>query len=145
MRRVTTSLIAVGAIAGLAGAVLTYRSTAGGVAEPPVSAAAAAPAADPVTKLLPCEKDTKLVRGVCIRTKHRVVVREIVAASPIQITSPTRPAGSERDRDRGTNKPRNNTPRDPASPEDDSEPHDEGEHESEDEHDQEPDEHELED
>lgn len=80
MRRITSSLIAAGAVAGVAGAVVTYQSTA--YVEPPVVTA----------KYLPCEAGTKLVNGVCIRTKHRVVVRE---APPVVTPPTTRPVAAK--------------------------------------------------
>lgn len=142
MRRLTTPLIVAGAVAGLAGAVVTYQSTAATVAERPVSAAEASPTPAPVTKLLPCESGTKLVKGVCVRTKHRIVVREVAAAAPVQAATPARSAGPERGRSNG---PRNNSTRGPAAPRDDSGQSHEEEHESESEDDHESEDHELDD
>lgn len=163
MRRITSSLVAAGTVAGLVGAVVAYQSTVSGpTAAHPVAAPAAA-AEPPVvtTRLLPCEDGTKLVKGVCVRTKHRVVVREI-APVPAAATTGTR-SGGERPRSRGddndgSNGPRGGTnkPRDDDSPgyqeedddredredrdEDESEDHESDDHESEDREDREDDE-----
>lgn len=122
MRRITSSLVAAGTVAGLVGAVVAYQSTVSGpTAAHPVAAPAAA-AESPVvtTRLLPCEDGTKLVKGVCVRTKHRVVVREI-APVPAAATTGTR-SGSERPRSRGDDNDGSNGPRGTTKPRDDDSP-----------------------
>jgi len=109
MRLITSSLVAAGTVAGLAGAVLTYQSAAPPKApvDTPVAAAAVeAPASEVITRLRPCDKGTKLVKGVCIRTKHRVIVHEVPApaAAPIPASIP-RPSTPPPPRNSGDNGP----------------------------------------
>lgn len=142
MRRITSSLVVAGTVAGIAGAVVAYQSTVTGpTATHPVAApAAAAEAPQVTTKLLPCEDGTKLVKGICVRTKHRVVVHEV--ARPPAVAS-TRTA-TEQPRNRKNDDDRAKGPRGTTKPQDDdsdgrgedhedeSEDHESDDHESDD-------------
>lgn len=105
MRRITSSLIAAGAVAGVAGAVVTYQSAAhvaGAETDKPTVVTA---------KFLPCEAGTKLVKGVCVRTKHRVVVRE---APPVAAPPTTRSVAAVPVRKHSTSLNKNDSPPAPS-------------------------------
>lgn len=135
MRIVASSLVAAGTVAGIAGAVVAYQS-ASSVADQRPTASSVAPSPEPVpaqVRFLPCDPGTKLIKGVCVRVKHKVVVH-VVPAAPQAVAAPAeapRPAPrSARGHSRDDSRPATRPVRHETS--DDSV--DEADHASEDEH-----------
>ncbi|MCX6395339.1 MAG: hypothetical protein NTV23_02510 [Propionibacteriales bacterium] len=135
MRGITTSLIAAGAVAGLAGAVVTYQAAAGeATSQHTVVAPTAVETPAPIITMLPCEKGTKLVKGACVRTKHRIVVREapaVTAAAAAEAVVPVPARPGPRSKDRNSTRPNQHQAAAPAEDRD-HESEDESDHESED-------------
>lgn len=112
MRVIASALVAAGAVAGIAGAVVAYQATSSPVPEPAGAIApATTPAPPPAVKVqwLPCEHGTHLVKGVCVRVRHQVVVRSAPVAAAARTgrtedsrvrTGSGRPATDDRDDDR---------------------------------------------
>ncbi len=74
MRLIPSTLIALGAVAGISGAAVAYQSATSGepVVTRPVSDAPD-PTPSTVVNLLPCDEGSELRDGVCVRTEDRLV------------------------------------------------------------------------
>jgi hypothetical protein len=116
MRRITSSLVAVGSLAGIAGAVVAYQAASASPSadqRPAAAVAGTTSAPKPVVRvrMLPCEHGTKLVKEVCVRVRHRVVERPAAvdavapAAAPVATTGRSRGHHAAKGRNHGPSSP----------------------------------------
>jgi hypothetical protein len=97
MRVVASSFIAAGTVAGTVAAVLAYQSGSSVANQRPASSVTRKPVPARV-QFLPCERETRLVEGTCVRVVRRVRIHQLPAAvrpdTPAPVARPNRPSTS---------------------------------------------------